>query len=277
MRLTAIACLSIAVSATNAFAGPCETNFSKKGTPFTGTVYRSSIALADLTVASAIEQLGAIAASDKLAVLSSDPEGGSLLVEQPETARNKPIPMILGATTEGGVTHLTMEVKLSAGAFAKADDVRREICTMLGKVQPGAAGAAAARRLAADTADAAPERLDAFIFSQQIARQAGENQSTINVRYKGRRYTLTGRADFIMEDGEGYNVGFSIPEMNERVIATGPLGAKFKVGVSCLMAKSQTAYTLSLREGDRIALTGTFARYDQFRHVVWLDGCVQAR
>lgn len=277
MRFTTAVCLSIAVAATNVFADPCETNFSKKGTPFTGTVYRSSVALADLTVASAIDQLSAIASSNQLAVLSSDPQGGSLLIEQPETARNKPIPMILGATTEGGVTHVTMEVKLSAGAFAKAEDVRREICTMLGKVQPGAAGKAAARRLAADRPEAAPERLDAFIFSQQIARQAGENQSTINVRYKGRRYTLTGRADFIMEDGDGYNVGFSIPEMNERLIATGPLGAKFKVGVSCLMAGSQAAYTLSLREGDTIALTGTFARYDPFRHVVWLDGCVRAR
>lgn len=277
MRFSTAVCLSIAVAATNVFADPCETNFSKKGTPFTGTVYRSSVALADLTVASAIDQLSAIASSNQLAVLSSDPQGGSLLIEQPETARNKPIPMILGATTEGGVTHVTMEVKLSAGAFAKAEDVRREICTMLGKVQPGAAGTAAARRLAADTPEAAPERLDAFIFSQQIARQAGENPSTINVRYKGRRYTLTGRADFIMEDGDGYNVGFSIPEMNERLIATGPLGAKFKVGVSCLMAGSQAAYTLSLREGDTIALTGTFARYDPFRHVVWLDGCVRAR
>lgn len=277
MRFTTAVCLSIAVATTNVFADPCETNFSKKGTPFTGTVYRSSVALADLTVASAIDQLSAIASSNQLAVLSSDPQGGSLLIEQPETARNKPIPMILGATTEAGVTHVTMEVKLSAGAFAKAEDVRREICTMLGKVQPGAAGKAAARRLAADRPEAAPERLDAFIFSQQIARQAGENQSTINVRYKGRRYTLTGRADFIMEDGDGYNVGFSIPEMNERLIATGPLGAKFKVGVSCLMAGSQAAYTLSLREGDTIALTGTFARYDPFRHVVWLDGCVRAR
>lgn len=277
MRVTAIVCLSIAAWATNASADACQTNFSKKGTPLTGTVYRSSVALADLSVASAVEQLSAIAQANKLAVLSSDPEGGSLLVEQPETARHKPIPMILGVTVEGGVTQLTMEVKLSRGAFAKTDDVRDEICAMLTQVRSGAAGEETARRMAAAAQETPPERIDAFIFSEQIARQANENQSTINVRYKNRRYTLTGRAAFIMEDGDGYNIGYAIPELRDRVIAPGPFDPKFKVSVSCLMAKSQTAYTLSLREGDKIALTGTFARYDQFGHVVWLDGCVQAR
>ena len=274
MRAATALCLSIAAWSTNAFADACETNFSKKGNPFTGTTYRSSIALADLTVQSAIEQLGAIALAKKMAVLSSDPANGSLLIEEPETAMHKPIPMILGAAVENGVTHVTMEVKLSRGALAKADDVRREICALLTQVRPGAAGDETARRMAAAAQTAEPDRMDAFIFSEQIARQANENQSTINVRYKDRRYTLTGRAAFIMEDGDDYNVGFSIPELK---FSPGPLDPKFKVDVSCLMAKSQTAYTLSLREGDRVALTGTFSRYDQFSHVVWLDGCVQAR
>lgn len=257
-----------------AHAGTCETNFSKTGNPFTGSVYRSSVALADLSVASAIEQMQAIAKVQKMSVLSADPEGGSLLVEEPESFSHKPIPMIVTATSERGATTVQMEVKLNAGAFAKADSIRTEICKMLTQVQPGAAGQAAAAKNAASAVDT-PERMDALMFSLKIARQANENQSTINPRYKDKMFTLVGRAAFIMEDGDVYNIGYDIPEPGDMLIKPGPMDPHFKVSVSCLMAKNQTAYVLSLRERDKVTLTGKFSKYDQFRHTVWLENCVR--
>lgn len=275
MRAVMGVCLFSLLPATG-WAGACDDNFSKQGNAFTGSSYRSSVALADLTVASAIEQMRSLAVSKSMSVLSADAENGSLLIEEPETMAHKPIPMIVSAVNENGVTTVAMEVKLGRGALAKVDDMKREICAMLTQVQSGAASEAAAQRNAAAAGSAEPERIDAYVFSRQIARQANENQSTINPRYKDKRFTITGRAAFIMEDGDDYNVGYDIPDQSE-VLLRGPSEPAFDVGVSCMMAKSQTAYALTLREGDRIELTGTFHRYDQFKHVVWLEGCVQAR
>lgn len=260
----------------HASASTCETNFNKQGNAFTGTTYRSSVALADLTVASAINQMQAIARSQKMSVLAADPDGGSLLIEEPESFSHKPIPMIVTATHENGATTVQMEVKLNAGAFAKADGVRKEMCKLLSQVQAGAAGDLVIKQKN-DANPNAPEKMEALMFSLTLARQANENQSVINARYRDKLYTLTGRAAFIMEDGDVYNIGYDIPEPGDMLIKPGPLDPQFKVGVSCLMAKSQAAFALSLREGNRIALTGKFSKYDHFRHTVWLENCVRAQ
>lgn len=275
-RLASALCLASLIGSAPSFAGNCESNFSKQGNAFTGSSYRSSVALADLSVASAINQMQATALEKKMNVLAADAEGGSLLIEEPETFQHKPIPMIVSAAQENSVTTVSLEVKLGRGALTKADSMREEICKMLATLKPGAAGERAARDAAARTATAAPEKLDALAFSLKLANQANENQSTINPRYKGKKYTLTGRAAFIMEDGDDYNVGFDIPEPGDMLLKPGPMGAQFKVSISCIMARNQTAYALTLRERDKIVLTGTFARYDQFKHVVWLEGCVKA-
>lgn len=259
-----------------AYAGTCETNFSKQGNAFTGTTYRSNVALPDLTIASAINQMQAIAKSQKMTVLAADAEGGSLLIEEPESFSHKPIPMIVTATNERGATTVQMEVKLNAGAFSKADSVRKEMCKMLSQVQGGAAGELVIKQKN-DATSNDPERMEALMFSLMIARQANDNQSTINARYKDRLFTLTGRAAFIMEDGDLYNIGYDIPEPQDMLIKPGPMDPQFKVGVSCLMAKNQMAYALSLREGNKIALTGKFSKYDHFRHTVWLENCARAQ
>lgn len=276
MRVFSALGLIALTAAGQAQAGSCETNFSKQGSPFTGSSYRSSVALSDLSVASAISQMRATALEKKMNVLAFDAEGGSLLIEEPESFKHKPIPMIISAAQENGVTTLSMEVKLGRGALTKSDSMREEICKMLATVKPGVAGERAAKDAEARAASAGPEKIDALAFSLKLARQYNENQSTINPRYKGKKFTVTGRAAFIMEDGDDYNVGYDIPEPGDMLIKPGPLDPHYKVSISCIMAKNQTAYALTLREGDKIALTGTFSRYDQFAHVVWLEGCVKS-
>ncbi|MEE9878251.1 MAG: hypothetical protein PBU97_18225 [Stenotrophomonas maltophilia] len=42
-----------------------------------------------------------IAKNANMDVLSEDVEGGSMLIEEPESMAHKPIPMIISATSEG--------------------------------------------------------------------------------------------------------------------------------------------------------------------------------
>jgi len=255
----------------------CDSNFSKQGSIFTGAIYRSNVAIADVSVESAIEQLRAKAILEKMSVLSSDAASGSLLIEQRESGATRVIPMLISATNESGVTSVAMEVKLASGMLAKADDVRAEICGMLSAIKVGTSAeqAAAAARMAAE--NAAPESMDALDLSMQLARQAHTNQSTINPRYRGQRFTLSGKVGFIMEDGDGYNIGFDIPDRLDMAISPGPNEPSYNVRLSCLMAPSELAYALSLRERERVKLTGVFYKYDQFKKTAWLKDCKRAR
>ena len=72
-------------AAAPAFAATCESNFQKKGNPFVGTTFTSSVTHPDLTVASAIGQMRVIAKNANMDVLSEDVEGGSMLIEEPES------------------------------------------------------------------------------------------------------------------------------------------------------------------------------------------------
>lgn len=45
------------------------------------------------------------------------------------------------------------------------------------------------------------------------------------------------------------------------------------VNISCLMAKGQNAYALTLKAKSLIRLTGTFYEYDTFKRTVWLNEC----
>ena len=56
-----------------------------------------------------------------------------------------------------------------------------------------------------------------------------------------------------------------------------PHDAQFKVSVSCLFKPNQLATVLSMREGQKVTLTGTVLKYDNFRKVIWLENCVKAK
>ncbi|MEG2981659.1 MAG: hypothetical protein RR831_19320, partial [Stenotrophomonas sp.] len=93
-------------------------------------------------------------------VLSSDVENGAMLIEDPQTAMPKTIPIIISATSEGRTGTVAMTVKLNAGAFAKADSIRAEMCKMLTQVKPGKAG----EQLAASTPKASTVNISASDF-----------------------------------------------------------------------------------------------------------------
>lgn len=261
-----------------AAAGECESNFGKDGNAFSGTRYSSHVRVPDLAPRDALGQMRGIMLAEKMQVIAEDADGGVLLVEQPSTGTTRAIPTTITVSAEGADAKVEMAVKTDKGVFAKQDDIKAYMCQLLAKMQGGAAGkAAGATGAQAQNNLVAGKKKDAFLFSMEIANEAKANAVALNARHKGRQYTLSGKIDYIQEDGEDYNVSFQIPEMRDRPLGPLPGQANFRVGVACLFRPNQLATVLTLREKQSVVFAGTFYRYDDFKKMVWLENCKQVR
>lgn len=252
-------------------AGSCEESFRKEGNPLTGTKYYAARRVAELSVADAMAQLRRAAVDKKLDVLSEDVANGSMLLEYRESFRNKPIPYVVSVGGEGGGVEMTILVKLNKGAFAKADDARTEMCSLLGAVQGGEAGRLAAQQ-GGGGEESAPRRVDAYRWSMELARQTQESAESIPLRNRGKAFTVSGRVDYVRKDGDFYRVAFAIPEPRQAVLRL-PNDPGFKIDISCLMAPKHAAWAVALRQGESVKLTGVYSDFDALRKVIWLEGC----
>lgn len=274
LRVTLLAA-AIAATAPAAFANECEQNFTKSGSPFSGTDFTSSVTVADLSAADALAQMRGIMIAEGLDVVSQDNETGALLAEQPARGTSRPVPVLINVFDESGAAGVELTIKTEKGQMAKADTMRTYVCQLLAKVQGGDAGrAAAAAGAQQQNRDDLTEK-DVYVFSREIAREAQNNAVAVNARHQGRRYTLKGRVDYIQEDGEDYNVSFEIPEMRDVAFQVGREPPR--VGVACLFRPNQVANVLTFRKGDSVRFTGAFLRYDDFKRMVWLQNCRQTR
>ncbi|WMJ70395.1 hypothetical protein [Stenotrophomonas sp. 24(2023)] len=261
-RQTLLAVL-LCAAATPAFAATCESSFQKKGNPLVGTTYTASVTQPDLSVKSAIGQMRVIAKNANMDVLSEDAEGGSMLIEEPETMAHKPIPIIVSVTNEGTAGTVGMMVKLNKGAFGSADGIREQMCKMLNQVKPGKAG----EQLAKATPQASVVNITADKFGFQLRNQHKDNPAAIEPRYQGKTYAISGRVNGVLKSGGTYNTGFEIS-------GDGSSGIDFeRVAITCAFAPSQTAYALALRPREKVTLTGVVDHYDQIGRVLWLKDC----
>lgn len=262
MKRNPLFAVLLLAAAAPAFADTCESSFQKKGNPLSGTTYTASVTVPDLTVKSAIGQMNVIAKGNNMDVLSSDVENGAMLIEDPQTAMHKTIPIIISATSEGRTGTVAMTVKLNPGAFAKADAVRAEMCKMLTQVKPGKAG----EQLAASTPKASTVNISASDFGYQLRTQNKDNPAAIEPRYKGKLYSITGRVNGVLKSGGTYNTGFELP--------SGSGGIDFEsVAITCAFAPSQAAFALALRPKEKVTLVGVVDHYDQIGRVLWLKDC----
>lgn len=255
------------------FGEGCESRFTKSGNALTGSKFNSTAWVQDLSVADAIAQLRGIAISKKLDVLTDDAENGNMLLEYRESFKNRAIPYVVSVSAEGNAASISIMVKLAKGVFTKADDVRTEICSILDAVKGGAEGKALASKGAEAVSANAPRKVDAFMLAMELERQAEESAGSIPLRYKNRAFTLSGRAKYVMKDGDVYRVAFDIPETRDRALGNFGRKTTSKMDISCLMAPSHTAWAIALREGEKIRLTGKYYDFDQFKRVMWLNGC----
>ena len=272
--LAAISLLSLAAPV---FAGECEANFKKSGNPIVMTTYSSAITVPNLATRDALSQMRGIMVAEKMDVMAEDADGGTLLVEQRQSGSARPIPTTITVSEVASGTRIEMAVKMERGVFSKAEQIQPYMCGLFARVKGGKEGVAAARKGAGATSNASTGNQDVFVFSRMIAGEANKNGIAVNARHKGRTYTLTGRIETLMEDGEDYNLIFDIPEISEMAIKPLPFDAQFKVSVSCLFKPNQLTTVLALREGQKVTLTGTVYKYDNFRKVIWLENCTKAK
>jgi hypothetical protein len=269
--------LLIGLTSVTAHAGTCEDTFVKSGSPISGLRFIATVSVADLTPASAIGQMRGIIIPKGYDILSEEPAEGSMLIEQPMGKSSRAFPITVTALREGGVGTVRMEAKLRAGMFVKEAPALTEMCGILNQIKGGKAGLAAAGAAKnAVVAGSAPLVMSALSFSHQISKDTERNPAAVSLRYKGKSFTIFGTADYIRRDGEYYRVAFKVPEPYEEVIRL-PNTAPFKTDISCLMAKGQSAYALTLKPDKGIRLTGTWYQFDEDRHIVWLNDCKPAR
>ena len=269
--------LALLAPTASALAGECEANFRKSGNPLVMTTYSSAVTVPNLATRDALAQMRGILVAEKMDVMAEDAEGGTLLVEQRQSGSARPIPTTINVSEVASGTRIEMAVKMERGVFSKVEQIQPYMCGLLARVKGGKEDVAAARKGAGATNTEATGNQDVFLFSRMIAREADKNAIAVNARHKGRKYTLTGRIDTLMEDGEDYNLVFDIPEISEMAIKPLPFDAQFRVGVSCLFKPNQLATVLAMREGQKVTLTGTVYKYDSFRKVIWLENCTKAK
>lgn len=261
-RQTLFAVLLLSAAAP-ALADTCESSFQKKGNALSGTTYTAAVSHPGLSVKSAIGQMRVIAKNANMDVVSEDAEAGAMLIEEPQSAMHKTIPMIISATSEGGTGTVGMMVKLNPGAFAKADSIRVEMCKLLAQVKPGKAG----EQLAAATPKASTVNVTATAFGSQLRSQHKDNPAAMEPRYKGKVYAITGRVNGVLKSGGTYNTGFDVGGDGSGSIDYD------KVAITCAFAPNQAAFALALRPREKVTLTGVVDSYDQIGRVLWLKDC----
>ena len=269
--------LALLPFAAPALAGECEANFKKSGNPLVMTGYSSAVTVPNLSTRDALAQMRGIMVAEKMDVMAEDAEGGTLLVEQRQDKAARPIPTTITVSEVASGTRIEMAIKMERGVFSKVEQIQPYMCGLFAKVKGGKEGVAAAKKGAAATNNEATGNQDVFMFSRMIAGEANKNAIAVNARHKGRKYTLTGRIETLMEDGEDYNLIFDIPEISEMALKPLPFDAQFKVSVSCLFRPNQLTTVLAMREGQKVTLTGTVYKYDNFRKVIWLENCTKAK
>lgn len=275
MRLPVLAVFAASLFAlpSAARAGACEDGFVKKGNFISGLRFSASQTVADLPPAVAIRQLEAIAVRRGYQVIASEPDAGSLLIEQARQSNARGFPFVLSATQENGLGTMRIEAKLPAAMNAKAEDARTEMCTMLGEVKGGKAGKLAATAGASASAGSAPAvALSAQEFSQQISKDAERNALAIAPRYANRRFTLSGTVDFVTGQGKDLAVSFKILQPEQLAIRLPNMASRLS-RVTCLMGPGNSVYVMQLKPGKSVKLTGTFAKFLEFEGSIWLKDC----
>ncbi len=261
MKSRFVTALMLFVTSASVFAGQCEDNFVKKGNALTGTEYSTSLKVAGLSVPSAIGQMRNLAIADGMDVLDESAESGSLLLEEPENFTHKSLPIQVTAKADGGAADVGILMKTRRGAFGSADGIKTAMCKMLTQLKPGkepVARTAAAQK---------PIEMLATTLASQVERQAKDNATVIGPRYEGKVYNLKGWNSGVHGKKGSYSVFFDMKPGDDSMESV------FQTKVMCVLAADQNAFAMTLREHDRLHLTGTFDEYDSLGGVIVLREC----
>lgn len=246
----------------SALAADCEANFQKKGNPLTGTQYVTSVDVDGDPVANALAQVREAGRADGMDVVNDDAANGSVLLEDPETFQHKAIPVLVSGSLQGRTTHVEMSVRTGRGAFASGDAMKGYMCKLLAAVKPGKVAKAAA-----SATGRTPTPVVAWQFAQRIQRESKDNVAAIDSRYKGKPFRIKGVVSNVHASNGRSAVFFkSSSELAGDIDFV-------EATLMCRIAPSQASFALSLREGDRVELTGTFDHYDLIAKNIVMADC----
>ena len=273
----ACAPLGILFAASTAQASTCEETFAKKGSILSGMVFTASVTRTDLPPPVAIRQMRGIVAAKGYDIMADEADYGTMLIEQPMTGKARAFPITINAVQLGGSGTVTMEAKLRGGQTVKSELAMAEMCAMLNQVQGGKAGLAASKKGAtATTVQAEVVKIDAQRLSQIVSKETERNAAGVLARYKGKQYTVTGSVAAVVKEGDKFRVDFRVLAPYEELLRT-PDAAPFKTDIVCYMAPGQAGFSLQLKPGKGIWLTGSVVDFNQYRHVLWLENCRNAK
>lgn len=276
MRLGYMLALAAYCVPSVALAATCDESFTKSGSFIGGLRFKASVTVPDLTPASAIGQMRGIAAAKGYDILVAEAEDGSMLIEQPQTGKARAFPITVTATRNGRDGTVEMEAKLRAGQTVSSDAAKTEMCEMLGRIRGGKAGVTAAASGMKAVSASAPLAISALSLSQQISKDTERNAAAIPLRYQGKTFIIDGLVEGVAQDRGDYIVAYKIPHPYEQAIRL-PNQAAFKTDIACVMAKGQAAFTLQLKPGKSIKLSGVYDRFSPTSHILLLKDCKSVR
>lgn len=253
-------------------AATCDENFVKAGSVISGMRFTASVTVPDLTPASAIGQMRGIVSAKGYDVLVAEAEDGSMLIEQPQTGKARAFPITITATSSAGKGTVQMEAKLRAGQTVPADAAKTEMCEMLNGLKGGKAGLAAASSGMKAVSTAPPLEMDALSLSQQISKDTERNAAAIPLRYQGKTFIIKGMVGLVTKDRGDYVVTYKIPHPYEQALRL-PGQAAFKTDIACVMAKGQAAFSLQLKPGKSIRMSGVYENFSPTDHILLLKDC----
>lgn len=269
--------LSVAAMGSAANAASCAESFARSGSVVSATTFTATQTINTLSVADAIGQLHGIAIAGEYDVLDEDEQGGSMVWEQRQAGATRAIPVQIAAVPVGGNVDVTMTIRLPSGMAAGSNGVRDEMCRVFGQMRGGREGVTLAQRMRGASGGGAITVIDAYMLSNQVARQHNLNTAVINPRYRNRVFTVTGRMGSVNRAGRSYILSYDIPQPPlTGLLRPLPGQPTFSIAIQCVLAPDQNGLALTLRAGRSVRLTGTFANYDEVDKVMTLDGCREA-
>ena len=266
---------SVALVPSLAHAGTCEDSFTKKGSPISGIKYHAEITMDGVTPENALKQFRGAASAKGYDILADESASGTLLIEKPKTFGNPEEKTFVRALAVGTGSTITMDTKLKSGTFSSGKETLVEYCGLLNSIRGGKAGIVAAKQGQNSVSAAPPRSVDAALLTQEIAEEGEKNAAAVNARYAGKSLIVKGYLNRVSTATNKNILYYKTPySTNELTFHSGRY--RRLPSISCEAAPGQSAYVLSLNEGGRLKMLGTFFKYDHVLHRFLLRDCVAA-
>lgn len=263
------AAFSICITLTQpTWAVTCEESFHAEGDPRNGAEYFASKDIQNTSVSSALNQLSHIASADGFNVLGMElnATNGALTIEQSKGVQ-RPFLIKLDATKSSSGSNVTIQTRLNKGVTAQADDMRKNMCGMLNRVQSGEVGEKIAAEAATKNNANAATEITAVLLARDLFRmkkKVGGDKAgadVITARYKGQRFLLDGQVSQPIDLSDTTLLWYRTRKEPGFLPLIEDQNSILWAAIVCEMAPEHKVRALTLEENDWAKLSGTVSHY----------------